>query len=101
MKKLIVFIALFFVTTIAFCDSVEIIFDCYPKEIQEGFAKRGYKVDLSANDRTDGSWGFVESKGSHYYIHTYFPIEPEEFSMITEVVWEATTFSSLSRRQYE
>jgi len=98
MKKLILIVSILLVTSFAFADEVQIPFTCYPKEIQKSFAKHGYKLDLSANDRTDEvklwkwiirskSWGFIINKGSSYYICTYKSITPEEFKIITNVIW--------------
>ena len=65
-------------------------FACYPKVVQEEFKKEGFKLDLSANDRTKDSWGFIASEGSNYYIYTYYPIPKETrqeiFPILTKII---------------
>jgi len=89
MKKLILTLLFILITTHAFADKLEIYFDCYPKEVQEMFHKRGYKLDLSGNDRTRKSWGFIVSEGSRYFIYTYKALTMDELDMVKEVVMEA------------
>lgn len=89
MKKAMLIIVFMFITTSLFADRVDIPFSCYPKKIQAAFAERGKKLDLSANDRTDDSWGFIESKGSNYSIYTYEPLDiPKELEEIQKIVSE-------------
>ena len=75
------------------CFGAEIIIpfnNCYPKKVQESFAKRGYKVDLSANDRTKESVGFIENRGTQWLVITYeIDVTDEKFSEdLKEIVWE-------------
>lgn len=73
---------------VAFCDKLELMFSCYPKEIQAKFAKSGIKLDLSGNDRDSKSWGFIENQGSRYNIYTYRPCSVEELQMVQNLVME-------------
>ena len=57
--------------TSAFADKFIVPFPCYPKEIQQDFKDRGYKLDLDSNERTQDSWGFLKNEGSQYIIYTY------------------------------
>lgn len=86
MKRIIFAIVIILNTTLAYCDEIRIPFNCYPKEIQADFAERGLKLDLSGNDRTPESWGFLENKGSSFSIFTYKPIIEKEFELITEII---------------
>lgn len=74
--------------TTSFADMVSIPFSCYPKKMQASFEKRGYKLDLDGNDRTEDSWGFIVNKGNKFEVYTYKPITVEELEMLREVTWE-------------
>jgi len=84
---LILFLALN-ITIGAYADELQIYFDCYPTEIQAEFNKVGKKLDLSANDRTKESWGFLVSKGTHYSIFTYNSVTPQDLELIQEILWQ-------------
>jgi len=73
-------------TSCAFADELQIPFSCYPKELQQRFADRGYKVDLSGNDRDKNSWGFIVNQGTKFSIFTYENVTQEEFMMVMEVI---------------
>lgn len=66
---------------------IQIDFSCYPRRIQEEFAKEGIKLDLDPVDRTEDSWGFLKSEGSRYFIYTYYPVTQEDFKLITKTTW--------------
>ena len=74
--------------SLSYADSFRIPFSCYPKEVQKDFQIAGYKLDLSPNDRTEESWGFIESRGSHYFIHTYRPAVAQDFEVIQSVAFK-------------
>lgn len=84
--KILFFTLLMFLTLQARADQFVIPFDCYPKQIQEDFENRGYKLDLDGNERTKESWGFIENKGAEFIIYTYRSATDEELRMIIEVV---------------
>lgn len=69
----------------AFSDKLIIPFDCYPKEIQVSFAEAGRKLDLSGNDRTRESWGFIVNEGSQFTIYTYKSATPEDFKIMMDI----------------
>lgn len=87
MKTLLI-IALLFFTTLCFADELQIPGSCFPKQLQSKFSERGYKIDLSANDRDEKSWGFIESKGSKFSIFTYNPATKQEMSDVMQIVSE-------------
>ena len=88
MKKIILSLFLIgFLTNIAYAAKLIIPFQCYPKEIQQEFATRGKKLDLGGNDRTRDSWGFIVNEGTQYTIYTYDPISPDDFKLISEIVF--------------
>ena len=68
-----------------FGDELQIASSCYPKQLQSKFIEKGYKLDLSANDRDEKSWGFIESKGSKYSIFTYNPVTSKEMSDVLKL----------------
>ena len=72
MKK-IGLILILLIATNCYADSFKVPFSCYPKEVQKVFTEYDVKLDLDANERTEGSWGFLENKGTEYWIHTYYP----------------------------
>ena len=88
MKKIIIAILLLFICQIALADKLELMFECYPKEIQAKFKKAGIKLDLNGNDRTPNSWGFLENQGSRYNIYTYKPITPEGLIQVQKIIME-------------
>jgi len=73
---------------VCMADELQIGQACYPKQIQAKFLQKGYKLDLSANDRDEKSWGFLNSEGSKYSIYTYKPITKEELDLIRKIVME-------------
>jgi hypothetical protein len=79
-------IYIFILCQLVFADELQIPTSCYPKQLQSKFAERGYKIDLSANDRDGKSWGFLESKGTRFSIFTYKSVTKEELKNIQEIV---------------
>lgn len=79
-------ICVFILCSIVFADTIQIPFSCYPKDIQAKFEKVNKKVDLSANDRTEDSWAFINSKGTSYDIVTYAPVTLEELELIKKTI---------------
>ena len=77
-----------FFSALSFADEIQVPFSVYPKQVQKVFAKYGYKLDLSALDRTKKSWGFLESKGTKYYIYTYQSITKRELEEIGKIIME-------------
>ncbi len=80
-------IALIIVAT-CLADEIQVPMACYPKKLQEKFTAKGYKLDLSANDRDEKSWGFIESRGAMYKIFTYKQVTPEELNDIQAIAME-------------
>jgi len=76
------------------CDKLIIPFDCYPKELQKKFAQTGRKLDLSGNDRTKDSWGFVTSEGMQFYIYTYKPATKEDFNIIRKIIFNKMNYEN-------
>jgi hypothetical protein len=60
-------------------DEILIPWSCYPKQVQEAFAEQGMKLDLSGNDRTPESWGFLENKGMEFIIYSYKPMTKQDW----------------------
>ena len=87
MKYILILIIILF-CSLGFAGELKIPFNCYPKQIQTKLAERGYKLDLSANDRDENSWGFLESRGSSYSIFTYQSVDKETFKVLQEVIME-------------
>lgn len=72
-----------------FADKVVLPMSCYPKEIQKKFAENGIHIDLSPNDRTEKSWGFLVSEGTRFYINTYEPLRvPDDLELIKKIIME-------------
>lgn len=88
MKRIIFAIVLILNASLAYCDEIRVPFSCYPTDLQDDFADKGKKLDLSANDRTPDSWGFIESKGSYFIIYTYKSATSEDFNLITQIVFK-------------
>jgi len=86
MKNIFILILFTLITFTAHPDELAIPFSCYPKAIQQEFAKNGFKVDLDPNERTVGSWGFIINKGAEYVIYTYNPVSDVELSIIMTVI---------------
>ena len=84
MKKLL--ILLFFIPLTLLADEFRFPFSPYPKEIQARFAEYDKKLDLTGNDRTKESWGFIESKGTSFIIYTYRTATDEELDIIMDIV---------------
>lgn len=68
-----------------FADEIRYPFSVYPKKVQAKFAEYGIKLDLNGNDRTEDSWGFIESKGSSFIIYTYRSATKEDFKLLREI----------------
>lgn len=89
MRILAIAVLVMMTASLSFADQLELPFECYPKSIQEKFAKHGKKLDLSGNDKTPDSWGFLENKGSKYVIYTYKPLEiPDEIDLVQKIIME-------------
>ena len=72
--------------TNCFADEFRIPLRCHPKELQNHFAETGRKLDLSGNDETRDSWGFIENKGSSFVIYTYRAATDEDMALILKVI---------------
>jgi len=73
---------------VASADILKIPIDCWPLELQQKFKESGRKLDLSANERTEDSWGFLVSKGTSFELVTYQSTTDEDFSFIQKIVFE-------------
>jgi len=73
-----------------YADTLQIPVACYPIKMQQAFSDAGYKLDLSGNDRTEDSWGFIENRGTYFFIHTYRSVKPEDFEVIQQIVFRET-----------
>ena len=89
MKKLFfITILLLFLTTSVFSDEFQIPFSVYPKQLQAKFKEHNIKLDLSGNDRTENSWGFIENRGTSFTIFTYRNITTEEMDVMLDIIME-------------
>jgi len=88
MKQIALILILLFITASCLADEFRIPFSVYPKELQKQFADTGRKLDLSGNDRTEDSWGFLENKGSNVSIFTYYSATDEDLSLIMKLIME-------------
>jgi len=88
LKKLILIILFCLITTVAFADKFIIPFSIYPKELQAKFKEHNIKLDLSGNDRTEDSFGFIKNEGTSYTIYTYFNATDEEMNLILDILME-------------
>jgi len=86
LKRFSVALILILLCSVSHADQFIVPFSVYPKELQKTFAEEGYKLDLSGNDRTRDSWGFIQSEGSQYKIFTYEPIKDDEFPIFLGIV---------------
>lgn len=68
-----------------YCDKIQVPFSLYPKELVRKFEICGYKLDLDGNDRTRDSWGFLENRGTEFFIYTYKPVTKEELKLIQRI----------------
>lgn len=89
MKKLIIIIMIVLMHSVCLADELQLPFSCYPAKVQTQFANHGYKLDLSANDRDETSWGFLVSQGSKFSIFTYKSVTQKEFEDILKIIGEA------------
>lgn len=85
MKKLLVLLLLL-IPILCSADEFQIPFACYPKQVQQDFALYGYKLDLSGNDRTPDSWGFLENKGDNYIIYTYRAVTKQDLETMRVIL---------------
>lgn len=69
-------------------DEVQIPYDAWPLELQAEYKAYGLKLDLSGNDRTEDSWGYLANEGSSYKIFTYRSITDEQFEIIKKITFE-------------
>ena len=86
MKKLILTILFCLITSITFSDEFKIPFSCYPKQVQSKFKEHKLKLDLSGNNRTEDSWGFIQNKGTMFTIFTYSNITAEEMDLMLTIL---------------
>ncbi len=84
--KFLLIIIILFITTNCFSDEFRIGFSVYPKELQKQFAEQGRKLDLSGNDRTKDSFGFIENKGTSIVIYTYRSATEEDMKLILKII---------------
>lgn len=94
MKKLILLILCLLISGIAFADKIIIPGNCYPKQIQKEFKKKGIKLDLSGNERNKKSWGFLVNEGSQFTIYTYKGLSTEDLKMVYEIWRHADEYNS-------
>ena len=86
--KILIIILLLLITTSCFSDELQLPFSVYPKKLQAKFIEKGYKLDLSANDREEDSWGFIVSEGTKFSIFTYHPVTQKEMQDIIKIMGE-------------
>ena len=79
---------LMFSCSIALADKIEIPFQCFPKEIQKSFKQYGIKLDLSGNDRSQDSWGFIQNEGSRYNLFSYNLLTIKELELVGKIIVE-------------
>ncbi len=70
-----------------YADILQIPYSAWPIELQEEFKNSGKKLDLSPNERTKDSWGYIVSKGSTYDLYTYHSVTKDDFDIIQKVVF--------------
>ena len=87
MKKLLLTVAILFISITAFADDLIIPFALYPKEAQKAFAKYKLKLDLNGNDRTEKSFAWLENRGNEFIIHSYKTLTKEDFDIISKVLF--------------
>ena len=88
MKKISIIILFLMIPAMCFADVLKIPFSCWPLELKSEFAAIGMKLDLSAVERTDDSWGFIVSNGADFELHTYRSVTQEEFAIIQDIVFK-------------
>jgi len=71
---------------LAYADELQIPLPCYPKQVQQFFLDRGYKVELNGNERDKDTWGFIENKGTSFTVVSYYPITDKDLQVIQELV---------------
>ncbi len=86
MKRLFLFLISSVLIFSVHADKMIIPFDCYPRKIQNEFAKYGLKLDLYGEERTPDSWGFIVNEGTQFIIYTYKSATPRDFNIIMNVV---------------
>ena len=74
------------ITTLSYADEISVPFACYPKKVQEVFALNNLKLDLSGNDRTPESWGFIENKGTSFTLYSYKTLTKDELKRIENII---------------
>ena len=88
MKKIILTAVFILLTSILFADVIKIPFSCFPKQLQKEFKKNHIKLDLSGNDRTKDSFGFINNLGTNFEIITYKSITIEELELIKKITFD-------------
>ncbi len=87
-SKLCLILVLLLLPLNSFADEFRFPFSVYPKKLQAKFAEYDRKLDLSGDDRTEDSWGFIENKGSSFILYTYRSATSEDFKIIKEIFLE-------------
>lgn len=91
MRKLIyvlVIVSLITFSLSTFADEFSIPFSVYPKQLQAKFKEHNLKLDLSGNDRTEDSFGFILNKGTSFSIFTYFNLTDEQMDVLLDILLE-------------
>ena len=88
MKKIILIILLLMMPVMCSADVLKIPFSCWPQELKSEFGEIGLKLDLSPLDRTNDSWGFIDSNGSYFELNSYRSVTPEEFQIIQDLIFK-------------
>lgn len=86
MKRFLIIFFIFCLVNIAQADELSIPFSCWPNELQREFNEVGIKLDLSGNERTNDSWGYILNKGNNFSIFTYGSINPDELDIVSYIV---------------
>jgi hypothetical protein len=71
---------------LAYADELVIPLPCYPKQLQQFFLDRGYRVALTGNEREKDTWGFIENKGTSFSVISYYPITDKDLQVLKELV---------------
>lgn len=83
MKKLLIALILI-ISSNVYADTIQIPFECNPKQIQKDFKKIGYKLDLDGTNRSKDSFGFIVNKGTSYDIVTYKAVSMKDLKKMQE-----------------
>jgi hypothetical protein len=86
MKKIIIALILLFITSTVYADKLIVPFSVYPKDFAKLCYDYGRTIDLSGNDRTEESWGFIQSEGSSFIIYTYYPATKDDMKWLLRII---------------